>query len=48
MQLLKLKTIKIMAKFDIKDGFCQLECKAGAEWNFTYIMPQEKCKPLNL
>ena len=36
------------AKFDIKDRFWRLVCKGGAEYNFTYIMPQEEGKPTKL
>ena len=28
-----------MAKWDIKDGFWRLDCKAGEEWNFAYVLP---------
>lgn len=27
-----------MAKCDIKDGFCQLDCMEGEEWNFSYVL----------
>ena len=37
-----------MAKFDIKDGFWRLDCTAGEEWNFTYVMPQAPEEPLQL
>ncbi len=36
-----------MAKWDIKDGFWQLDCAAGQEWNFAYVLtqpPGEKIK----
>ena len=29
-----------MAKWDIKDGFWQLDCAAGEEWNFSYVLPE--------
>jgi hypothetical protein len=29
-----------MAKWDIKDGFWQMDCRAGEEWNLTYVLPQ--------
>ena len=33
-------TAKIfMAKWDIKDGFWRLDCQAGEEWNFCYVLP---------
>jgi hypothetical protein len=33
-------TAKIfMAKWDIKDSFWHLDCEAGEEWNFTYVLP---------
>jgi len=28
-----------MAKWDIKDGFWRLDCAAGEEWNFAYVLP---------
>ena len=28
-----------MAKWDIKDGFWRLDCAAGQEWNFAYVLP---------
>jgi hypothetical protein len=38
-------TAKIfMAKWDIKDGFWQMDCAAGEEWNFAYVLPQEDGK----
>lgn len=27
-----------MAKWDIKDGFWQLDCNAGKEWNFACVL----------
>ncbi len=29
-----------IAKWDIKDGFWRMDCRAGEEWNFTCILPQ--------
>jgi hypothetical protein len=29
-----------MAKWDIKDGFWRLDAEDGAEWNFSYVLPQ--------
>lgn len=37
-----------MAKFDIKDGFWRLDCQAGEEWNFAYVLPQEHGQPVKL
>ncbi len=37
-----------MAKRDIKDGFWQMDCAAGEEWNFAYVLPQEEGKPITL
>jgi hypothetical protein len=34
-----------MAKWDIKDGFWQMDCKAGEEFNFAYILPQAASMP---
>ena len=31
-----------MAKWDIKDGFWRLDCAAGEEWNFAYVLPSSK------
>ena len=28
-----------MAKYNVKDGFWQLDCKTGEEWNFCYVLP---------
>ncbi len=37
-----------MAKWDIKDGFWQMDCTAGEEWNFAYVLPQEEGQPTTL
>ncbi len=37
-----------MAKWDIKDGFWQMDCVAGEEWNFAYVLPQEEGQPTML
>jgi hypothetical protein len=37
-----------MAKWDIKDGFWQMDCKAREEFNFAYVLPQEDGKPTTL
>jgi hypothetical protein len=37
-----------MAKWDIKDGFWRMDCTAGEEWNFAYVLPQEDGKPVTL
>jgi hypothetical protein len=29
-----------MAEWDIKDGFWQLDCAQGEEWNFAYVLPE--------
>ena len=29
-----------MAKWDIKDGFWRMDCAAGEEWNFAYVLPE--------
>ncbi len=36
------------AKWDIKDGFWRMDCKAGEEYNFVYVLPQEDGKPVTL
>jgi hypothetical protein len=41
--------IKIfMAKWDIKDGFWQMDCQAGKEYNFAYVLPQDEGMPTTL
>ncbi len=43
------KNAKIfMAKGDIKDGFWRMDCEAREEYNFAYVLPQEKRKPITL
>ena len=37
-----------MAKWDIEDGFWQMDCAAGEEWNFAYGLPQEEGQPTML
>ena len=37
-----------MAKWDIKDGFWRLDCEAGEEWNFSYVLPQHNGKSTTL
>ena len=37
-----------MAKWDIKDGFWQMECEEGAEWNVAYMLPQPEGEPVKL
>jgi hypothetical protein len=37
-----------MAKWDIKDSFWRMDCEAGEEWNFAYMLPQEPNKPTKL
>ncbi len=37
-----------MAKWDIKDGFWQMDWGAGEDYNFMYIFPQEAGKPIVL
>jgi hypothetical protein len=34
-----------MAKWDIKDGFWQMDAEEGAEWNFSYVLPQHPGQP---
>ena len=41
--------VKIFAaKWDVKDGFWRLVAEKGEEWNFAYVLPQEKGKPIKL
>ncbi len=35
----------LMAKWDIQDGFWQLSCRQGEEWNFCYMWPQAPSEP---
>ncbi len=37
-----------MAKWDIKDSFWRLNCQAGEEYNFAYVLPQEEGAPTTL
>ena len=37
-----------MAKLDIQDGFCRLECQAGEEYNCEYVLPQKDGEPVRL
>ena len=37
-----------LAKWDVQDGFWQMVCEKGAEWNFCYVLPQEAGKPIKL
>ncbi len=37
-----------MAKWDIKDGFWQMDCTKGEEWNFAYLMPQPDDKLIQI
>ena len=36
------------AKWDIKDGFCRIDCKEGGEWNFCYVLPHKQGTPIKL
>jgi hypothetical protein len=37
-----------MAKWDIQDGFWRLDAEDGAEWNFSYVLPQHPDQPCYL
>ncbi len=37
-----------MTKWDIKDGFWQMDCAAGKEWSFAYVLPKEEGKLITL
>ena len=37
-----------MAKWDVKDGFWQLDCAAGEDWNFSYVLLQLEEQPTTL
>ncbi len=39
---------EFMAKWDIKDGFWRMDCAAGKEWNFAYILPQAEGEAVRL
>jgi hypothetical protein len=34
-----------LAKWDIKDGFWRMDAEDGAEWNFSYVLPQSPGNP---
>ncbi len=34
-----------MAKWDIKDGFWRMDAEEGAEWKFSYVLPQHPGQP---
>ncbi len=34
-----------IAKWDIKDGFWRMDAEEGAEWNFSYVLPQRPGQP---
>jgi len=36
------------AKWDVKDGFWRLDAEDGAEWNFSYVLPQHPGQPCYL
>jgi hypothetical protein len=38
----------LMAKWDIKGGFWCMDCEAGEEYNFAYVLPQEEGMPITL
>lgn len=37
-----------MTKFNIKDCFWQMDCQAGQEWNFVYVLPLKEGAPVKL
>ncbi len=37
-----------LAKWDIKDGFWWMDAEEGAEWNFSYVLPQRPSQPIYL
>ena len=37
-----------MAKWDITYGFWRLDAEEGAEWNFSYVLPQHPGEPIYL
>ncbi len=37
-----------MAKWDIKDGFWQLDAKTSDKWNFAYVLPQPPGEPVKI
>jgi hypothetical protein len=37
-----------MAKWDINDGFWRMDCEAGEEYNFAYVLLQEEGMPITL
>ncbi len=37
-----------MAKWDVKDGFWQMDCRKGVQWNFAYVLLQPLGSPVIL
>jgi hypothetical protein len=37
-----------MAKWDLKNGFWRMDCQAGKEYNFAYVLPQVVGMPITL
>jgi hypothetical protein len=37
-----------MEKWDVKDGFRRMDCEVRKEYNFAYVLPQDKEKPITL
>ncbi len=37
-----------MAKWDVKDGFWQMDCRKGEQWNFVYVLLQSPGSPVIL
>ena len=37
---------KLCTKWNIKDGFWQMDCHEGGVWNFAYVLPQPEGAPI--
>ena len=38
----------LISKLDINDGFWRRMCKAGQDWNFTYVLPNHPGEPIEI
>ena len=36
------------SKYNVSDGFWRMVVADGAEWNFVYVLPQDKDQPTRL
>ena len=38
----------LFSKLDIKDGFWRMVCEEGEEWNFSYVLTNQKGGPVEI